>query len=330
MAVAGPRPRTHGVTFDPNCPQCEDCEPRDSGTRRQDQHNIAAKLMRIFTSKKWSQKTTTQNNQIVFEKPLSFPKVKLRKTSNHPQVQSAIETESSGGGGGYLTRQAGILLSRAPLKISKSLPVRKPRPAIVWEEIQEFQKLLPAAERVSTVATQTDFSWLRHGAHRAHLGAALAADGGTQPTHGSTQSTHGSTPSYCSTLSSAQSTSSAQDIPDSNLRSQDTTGGSTLSTPECSHQSTCSTRSTRSTRPPLLTPPRPPPGVKAALRRVSLETSSARTRSSEEEEECNLEVWSSFCPRGSLASSSPSTAATRDVDGISSVIRSGIVEGSPV
>ena len=199
MAVAGPRPRTHGVTFDPNCPQCEDCEPRDSGTVTADQHNIAAKLMRIFTSKKWSQKTTAQNNQIVFEKPLSFPKVKLRKTRNHPQVQSAIETESSGGGG-YLTRQAGVLLSRAPLKISKPLPVRKPRPAIVWEEIQEFQKLLPAAERVSTVATQTDFSWLRHGAHRAHLGAALAADGGThgstQPVHGSTQPTHGSTPSY--------------------------------------------------------------------------------------------------------------------------------------
>ena len=173
--MAGPRTRTHGVTFDPNCGECEDC---DSGTRHQDQHNIAAKLMRIFRSKKWSQKTTTQNNQIVFEKPLSFPKVKLRKT-NHPQVQSAIETESSSGGGGYLTRQAGVLLSRAPLKISKSLPVRKPRPAIVWEEIQEFQKLLPAAERVTTVATQTDFSWLRHTAHRAHLGGALAADSGT-------------------------------------------------------------------------------------------------------------------------------------------------------
>ena len=163
--MAGPRPRTHGVTFDPNCPQCEDCEPRDSGTRHPDQHNIAAKLMRIFTSKKWSQKTTTQNNQIVFEKPLSFPKVKLRKTSNHPQVQSAIETESSGGGGGYLTRQAGVLLSRAPLKISKSLPVRKPRPAIVWEEIQDSAVKLSIGSTTGCTITEKAptraFSWLK-------------------------------------------------------------------------------------------------------------------------------------------------------------------------
>ena len=64
--------------------------------------------------------------------------------------------------------------------------------------------------------------------------------------------------------------------------------------------------------------------MKPALRRVSLEASLGRlARASEEEEECNLEVWSTLvCPaRGSLASSSPSTAGTRDVDGISSVIR---------
>ena len=77
---------------------------------------------------------------MVIDKPLSFPKVKLRKADNEDQQKSS-------------------------LKISKSLPIRKP--VIVWEEIEEFQKLIPESpinrrvvdtsqgEKIS-VSTQTD------------------------------------------------------------------------------------------------------------------------------------------------------------------------------
>jgi len=80
---------------------------------------------------------------MVIDKPLSFPKVKLRKADNEDPQKSS-------------------------LKISKSLPIRKP--VIVWEEIEEFQKLIPESpinrrvidtsqgEKIS-VSTQTDISY---------------------------------------------------------------------------------------------------------------------------------------------------------------------------
>ena len=68
------------------------------------------------------------------------------------------------------------LINKSPLKISKSLPVRKP--TIVWEEIQEFQKLLPIQDDFRdgdtdevriTVGTQTDISWMRSGLQHRRL-----------------------------------------------------------------------------------------------------------------------------------------------------------------
>jgi len=164
------------VTFEPNCRGCDKIRQDDSHVNVIDssEHNITSKLLRIFKSKKWSRQktTTTRNNEIVFDKPLSFPKVKLRK--NAPQVQSVIEPGSKGN---HLTKRPEMnLINKTPLKISKSLPVRKP--TIVWEEIQEFQKLLPLqddkrdddSEEVRiTVGTQTDISWMRSGLEHRRL-----------------------------------------------------------------------------------------------------------------------------------------------------------------
>lgn len=164
------------VTFEPNCPGCDKIRQDDNNENVIDsnEHNITSKLLRIFKSKKWSRQktTTTRNNEIVFDKPLSFPKVKLRK--NSPQVQSAIEPGSKGN---HLTKRSEMtLINKTPLKISKSLPVRKP--TIVWEEIQEFQKLLPIKDDLRdedtdevriTVGTQTDISWMRSGLEHRRL-----------------------------------------------------------------------------------------------------------------------------------------------------------------
>ena len=101
-------------------------------------HTLTSKLMRIFKSKKWKQKTKYQNNEILIDKPLSFPKVKLRKnTKDSPPDVSNIT----------------LFAPKTPLHLSKSLPVRKP--TIVWQEIQEFQKLIPDKK---SVGTQTSFS----------------------------------------------------------------------------------------------------------------------------------------------------------------------------
>ena len=163
------------VTFEPNCPGCDRVRRDDHSDSIIDssEHNITSKLLRIFKSKKWSrQKTTTnRNNEIVFEKPLSFPKVKLRKTN--PKVRSVIETGSEDN---PLTKRTEVNnINKTPLKISKSLPVRKP--TIVWEEIQEFQKLIPVNDEAReteeeagvTVATQTDISWTRSGLEHRRL-----------------------------------------------------------------------------------------------------------------------------------------------------------------
>jgi len=164
------------VTFEPNCRGCDKIRQDDSFQNVIDsnEHNITSKLLRIFKSKKWSRQktTTTRNNEIVFDKPLSFPKVKLRK--NAPQVQSVIEPGSKGN---HLTKRPEMnLINKSPLKISKSLPVRKP--TIVWEEIQEFQKLLPIQDDFRdgdtdevriTVGTQTDISWMRSGLQHRRL-----------------------------------------------------------------------------------------------------------------------------------------------------------------
>ena len=86
---------------------------------------------------------------MVIDKPLSFPKVKLRKADNSGEEYNNEDPLKSS------------------LKISKSLPIRKP--VIVWEEIEEFQKLIPESpinrrvvdgnqtlgEKIS-VSTQTD------------------------------------------------------------------------------------------------------------------------------------------------------------------------------
>jgi len=164
------------VTFEPNCRGCDKIRQDDSHQNVIDsnEHNITSKLLRIFKSKKWSRQktTTTRNNEIVFDKPLSFPKVKLRK--NAPQVQSVIEPGSKSN---HLTKRPEMsLINKSPLKISKSLPVRKP--TIVWEEIQEFQKLLAiqddfreedTEEVRNTVGTQTDISWMRNGLEHRRL-----------------------------------------------------------------------------------------------------------------------------------------------------------------
>merc|ERR1712048_406092 len=98
--------------------------------------------------KKWRQKRKDNETEIVIEKPLSFPKVKLRKAE-----------------------KSGDDPRKSSLNISKSLPIRKP--VIVWEEIEEFQKLVPEipesptnrrvdeacpGEKIS-VSTQTDISY---------------------------------------------------------------------------------------------------------------------------------------------------------------------------
>ena len=116
-------------------------------------HNITSKLLRIFKSKKWRHKTSTRNNEIVFDKPLSFPKVKLRKTSQPDQ--SAIETEPKCNSSNQQQ------LPKVPLKISKSLPLRKPG-VIVWEEIQEFQKFIPHHKQRQGVKTNGALNLQKH------------------------------------------------------------------------------------------------------------------------------------------------------------------------
>ena len=142
---AGNRQRTSVVSFDDNhtdIPDSHDVNIIDSHSQSQ-QHNITTKLLRIFKSKKWKKRRKNNETEIVIDKPLSFPKVKLRKVAD----------------------TSGEDLQKSSLKISKSLPIRKP--VIVWEEIEEFQKLIPespinrkvadAGEGEKTsVSTQTD------------------------------------------------------------------------------------------------------------------------------------------------------------------------------
>ena len=89
----------------------------------ENQHNITSKLLRIFKSKKWRQKTTTCNNEIIFDKPLSFPKVKLRKTS---QAKDVIDTRNNQVNHHPAATAKHQEFIKTPLKISKSLPLRKP------------------------------------------------------------------------------------------------------------------------------------------------------------------------------------------------------------
>jgi len=112
----------------------------------QHQHNITSKLLRIFKSKKWKKKGNNKTNESEDGRALAFPKVKLRRPEE-PEVKQKPSEKSN-------------------VKISKSLPVRKP--VIVWEEIQEFQNFLPPSpghrdlvgtlDKVS-VSTQTDISY---------------------------------------------------------------------------------------------------------------------------------------------------------------------------
>ena len=259
------------MTFEPNCPGCDKIRQDDNHENVIDsnEHNITSKLLRIFKSKKWSRQktTTTRNNEIVFDKPLSFPKVKLRK--NAPQVQSAIEPGSQGN---HLTKRAEMtLINKTPLKISKSLPVRKP--TIVWEEIQEFQKLLPIKDEFRdedteevriTVGTQTDISWMRSGLEHRRL----------------------------------ERTSLTNQRPD--LKSV-TNQVTRLSINQQQQQPTTIPQQQH--------------------KRVSLDL----TKSSDDDE-CNLEVYKTICGDGSQGDSAQSSlmstsSRSRDVDGISSVIR---------
>ena len=148
---AGNRQRTSVVSFDN--PESHDVNIIDSHSQQQ-HHNITTKLLRIFKSKKWKKKRKDNETEIVIDKPLSFPKVKLRKADN--KANSSEDPQ------------------RSSLKISKSLPIRKP--VIVWEEIEEFQKLVPESpinqrvgedsqsygrgEKIS-VSTQTDIRQVR-------------------------------------------------------------------------------------------------------------------------------------------------------------------------
>ena len=254
------------MTFEPNCPGCDKIRQDDNNENVIDsnEHNITSKLLRIFKSKKWSRQktTTTRNNEIVFDKPLSFPKVKLRK--NAPQVQSAIEPESKGN---HLTKRSEMtLINKTPLKISKSLPVRKP--TIVWEEIQEFQKLLPIKDQIRdedreevriTVGTQTDISWMRSGLEHRRL----------------------------------ERTSLTNQRPDLRMGTNEMTRLSIN-----------------------------PTAIQQQHKRVSLDI----TKSSDDDE-CNLEVFKTICggdgSQGDSAQSSlmSTSSRSRDVDGISSVIR---------
>lgn len=124
----------------------DDLESHDVNiTDNHHQHNITTKLLRIFRSKKWKKKGNTETGQ---EKPLAFPKVKLRRGDQYDQPGEGIPSHQQ---------------QKSNLKISKSLPVRKP--VIVWEEIQEFQKLLDVSPEpedgvslrdMISVSTQTD------------------------------------------------------------------------------------------------------------------------------------------------------------------------------
>ena len=104
-------------------------------------HTLTSKLIRIFKSKKWKQKTRYQNNEILIDKPLFFPKVKLRKTTKESPSDVLNPT---------------LFGPKAQLQLSKSLPVRKQ--TIVWQEIQEFQKLIPDKNSVAT-QTSISFTW---------------------------------------------------------------------------------------------------------------------------------------------------------------------------
>ena len=139
--LAGNKLRSSVVTF-----ESDDLESHDVNiTDNHNQHNITTKLLRIFRSKKWKKKGNTEAGQ---EKPLAFPKVKLRRGDQYDELGEGIPSHQQ---------------QKSNLKISKSLPVRKP--VIVWEEIQEFQKLLDVSpmpeDGVSlrdmiSVSTQTD------------------------------------------------------------------------------------------------------------------------------------------------------------------------------
>ena len=105
--------------------------------------------MTILKTKK---KNWKNENEIVNDKQITFPKVKLRKT----ELKGDSDCEESG--------NKNEDPYKTPVKISKSLPIRKP--VIVWEEIQEFQKLIPESptnrkvrgdqgDKIS-VCTQTD------------------------------------------------------------------------------------------------------------------------------------------------------------------------------
>ena len=151
--LAGNRQRTSVVSFDTGG---GDGDHTDSSHHlniiethsQQHHHNITSKLLRIFKSKKWKKRRKNNETEIVIDKPLSFPKVKLRKVAD-------INGED---------------LQKSSLKISKSLPIRKP--VIVWEEIEEFQKLIPESpinrrvgeasqEEKISVSTQTDIRQAR-------------------------------------------------------------------------------------------------------------------------------------------------------------------------
>lgn len=223
---AGNKLRTPVVTFETN--HCDNQESHDVNIidRQQDQHNITTKLLRIFKSKKWKNKR--KNTENVSDKPLAFPKVKLRKPENHFH---SVEESNQNSNQHQPTQKTN-------LKISKSLPVRKP--VIVWEEIQEFQNLIPETPKNRiididqdkiTVSTQTDISY------------------GVEQ------------------------------------------------------------------RPKLrrLTVTRPQLGVRNDKQKVSLNL----TKSSDDDDECNLEVFKALCNSGSA---SQMTGSPRDADGIASTI----------
>jgi len=150
---AGVKLRTPVVTFDTNHWDNQESHDVNIIDRQQNQHNITTKLLRIFKSKKW--KNNRKNNENVSDKPLAFPKVKLRK----PEKNFYGDEESD-------LKNSNQATQKSHLKISKSLPIRKP--VIVWEEIQEFQSFIPETPKTRiivrdqdkiTVSTQTDISY---------------------------------------------------------------------------------------------------------------------------------------------------------------------------
>ena len=138
---AGNKLRTSVVTFENDDLESHDVNIIDNHHH----HNITTKLLRIFRSKKWKKKVNSKNIETGQEKTLAFPKVRLRRPDQYDRTGEECEQGISNH-----HHQA----QKSNLKISKSLPVRKP--VIVWEEIQEFQNFLNGTPDQQDVVSNKD------------------------------------------------------------------------------------------------------------------------------------------------------------------------------